>query len=58
MVAQNGSTPAGRVPVRPGIDVRRAQGRFTTRTGWLDSQHSFAFGHHRDPATPTSACSW
>ncbi|MEZ5237118.1 MAG: pirin family protein [Acidimicrobiales bacterium] len=33
----------------PGIDVRRAADRFVTRTGWLDSRHSFAFGHHRDP---------
>lgn len=31
----------------PEIDVRRAEERFTTRIGWLDSQHSFAFGHHR-----------
>ena len=32
------------------IDVRRACERFHTRTGWLDSHHSFSFGHHRDPA--------
>ena len=32
------------------IDVRRAGERFHTRTGWLDSHHSFSFGHHRDPA--------
>jgi quercetin 2,3-dioxygenase len=33
----------------PVIDVRRADRRFATRIGWLDSKHSFAFGHHRDP---------
>ncbi|MEM8619651.1 MAG: pirin family protein [Actinomycetota bacterium] len=31
-----------------GVDIRRATDRFTTRIGWLDSQHSFSFGHHRD----------
>ncbi len=35
---------------RPGtIDVRPAAGRFHTDLGWLDSRHSFSFGHHRDP---------
>ena len=34
----------------PTIDVRRAADRFTTRIGWLDSKHSFSFGHHYDPA--------
>jgi redox-sensitive bicupin YhaK (pirin superfamily) len=33
----------------PTIDVRRATDRFTTRIGWLDSKHSFSFGHHFDP---------
>lgn len=33
----------------PTIELRLASGRFHTRTTWLDSQHSFAFGHHRDP---------
>jgi redox-sensitive bicupin YhaK (pirin superfamily) len=34
----------------PGIiDVRRADDRFATRMGWLDSRHSFSFGHHYDP---------
>ena len=32
------------------VDVRRAADRFTTRIDWLDSKHSFAFGHHRDRA--------
>jgi redox-sensitive bicupin YhaK (pirin superfamily) len=30
------------------VDVRRADERFATRTGWLDSRHSFSFGHHHD----------
>ena len=33
----------------PTVDIRRAKERFTTRIGWLDSKHSFTFGHHRDP---------
>ena len=32
------------------IDVRRAADRFHTQMGWLDSWHSFSFGHHYDPA--------
>lgn len=31
------------------IDIRRAADRFHTRAGWLDSKHSFSFGHHYDP---------
>jgi quercetin 2,3-dioxygenase len=31
-------------------DVRRAAERFTTRTEWLTSRHSFSFGPHYDPA--------
>src|SRR4051812_21209871 len=34
----------------PIIDVRRADDRFATRAGWLDSRHSFSFGHQYDPA--------
>jgi redox-sensitive bicupin YhaK (pirin superfamily) len=34
----------------PVIDVRRAADRFATKIDWLDSKHSFSFGHHRDPA--------
>lgn len=30
------------------IDVRRAHERFQTRISWLDSKHSFSFGHHHD----------
>lgn len=36
--------------LRPRIDVRRADQRFKTRIGWLDSKHSFSFSHHYDPA--------
>jgi redox-sensitive bicupin YhaK (pirin superfamily) len=32
------------------IAIRRAGSRFHTRLPWLDSRHSFSFGHHRDPA--------
>jgi redox-sensitive bicupin YhaK (pirin superfamily) len=31
------------------VDLRRAGERFWTRAGWLDSKHSFSFGHHYDP---------
>ena len=34
----------------PNVDVRRAEQRFTSDFGWLDSKHSFSFGHHHDPA--------
>jgi redox-sensitive bicupin YhaK (pirin superfamily) len=33
----------------PTLDVRRRDQRFSTQLGWLDSKHSFSFGHHRDP---------
>jgi redox-sensitive bicupin YhaK (pirin superfamily) len=32
------------------VDVRPATSRFHTRIDWLDSWHSFSFGHHHDPA--------
>ena len=31
------------------IDVRRADTRPHTQISWLDSHHSFSFGHHWDP---------
>jgi len=37
-------------PLRPSIDVRRADERFVTRLTWLESRHSFSFGPHYDPA--------
>jgi hypothetical protein len=33
----------------PEVQVRRAADRFTTRTSWLESRHSFSFGPHYDP---------
>ena len=32
-----------------GVDVRRAEDRFSTKIGWLDSKHSFSFSSHWDP---------
>jgi len=32
------------------ITVHRGADRFHTRLDWLDSWHSFSFGHHYDPA--------
>jgi redox-sensitive bicupin YhaK (pirin superfamily) len=31
------------------VDIRRADTRFHTDFGWLDSRHSFSFGGHYDP---------
>lgn len=36
--------------VEPTVDVRRADDRFHTRIGWLDSWHSFSFSNHYDPS--------
>jgi quercetin 2,3-dioxygenase len=33
----------------PTIDIRRADSRFKTDAGWLDSRHCFSFGYHYDP---------
>ncbi|NLU83734.1 pirin-like bicupin family protein [Rhodococcus sp. HNM0569] len=33
----------------PTVDVRRAGDRLKTEIDWLDSKHSFSFGHHYDP---------
>jgi quercetin 2,3-dioxygenase len=41
------SAPTG---LQPKVDILRAGERFTTRISWLDSKHSFSFGHHFDPA--------
>ena len=32
------------------LTIRRADDRGRTRIGWLDSAHSFSFGHYYDPA--------
>ncbi|MEU6697536.1 pirin family protein [Pseudonocardia sp. NPDC046786] len=34
----------------PRVTLHRAGGRFRTRTGWLDSRHSFSAGAHYDPS--------
>ena len=34
----------------PVVDIRRAADRPATKISWLDSKHSFSFGHHYDPA--------
>ena len=31
------------------LDIRKADDRFHTRAGWLDSKHSFSFSRHWDP---------
>ncbi len=36
--------------ITPSVDLRRADDRFATDIGWLDSKHSFSFGQHYDPA--------
>jgi redox-sensitive bicupin YhaK (pirin superfamily) len=35
--------------MRANVDIRRADDRFATKISWLDSRHSFSFGHHHDP---------
>jgi hypothetical protein len=39
----------GTTTQHPRVDIRWAGERFATRTYWLDSKHSFSFGHHHDP---------
>jgi redox-sensitive bicupin YhaK (pirin superfamily) len=36
------------VSLTPAVDVRRADERFKSNFGWLDSKHSFSFGQHFD----------
>src|SRR3954466_8966832 len=38
------------VHATPTVDVRRAEDRFKSNFAWLDSKHSFSFGHHHDRA--------
>jgi redox-sensitive bicupin YhaK (pirin superfamily) len=33
-----------------GVELRRAQQRFLTRTDWAETHHSFSFGEHYDPS--------
>ena len=35
--------------LQPNVDIRRADDRFKTSIGWLDSKHSFSFSRHWDP---------
>src|SRR3954465_780616 len=44
-----GGDPMSKGILEPSVDVRRAQDRFSTKIGWLDSKHSFSFGQHHDP---------
>ena len=37
-------------PVQPTIDIRRADTRFATNAGWLESRHCFSFSRHYDPS--------
>ena len=32
------------------LSIRRAEDRGPSKTGWLDSKHTFSFGHYQDPA--------
>jgi len=49
----NGKQPMGKAKTnemyQPIVDIRRADERFHTQAGWLDSHHSFSFGYHQDP---------
>jgi quercetin 2,3-dioxygenase len=36
--------------IRPTIDLRRADARFATTAGWLESRHCFSFARHHDPS--------
>src|SRR4051812_43706225 len=42
--------PMSTVNLTPALDVCRADDRFKTEVGWLDSKHSFSFGPHFDAA--------
>ena len=35
---------------QPNIDIRRADTRFATDAGWLESRHCFSFARHYDPS--------
>ncbi|MCS7481076.1 pirin family protein [Umezawaea endophytica] len=39
-----------RSTLQPKVDVRRSAERDATKISWLDSKHSFSFGHRYDPA--------
>src|SRR5437764_9712207 len=44
-----GSGTMNRMSEHDAIDLRRADRRPHTKIDWLDSHHSFSFGHHYDP---------
>ncbi len=50
MVASIAEPDAEEDLVQTAIDIRRSGDRSHTRTGWLDSRHSFSFSRHWDPA--------
>jgi len=35
-------------PTKPTVDIRRADSRFATNAGWLESRHCFSFSRHYD----------
>ena len=48
-IIPNPRTWENRAVPEPMIEIRRADGRFETRTNWLSSRSSFSFGPHYDP---------
>src|SRR5689334_25334386 len=42
------TTSTRTLTLTPQVDVRRSADRFHTQLSWLDSRHSFSFGHHYD----------
>jgi redox-sensitive bicupin YhaK (pirin superfamily) len=40
------------------LQVRHSDSRGKANHGWLDSKHSFSFGHYHDPSTSASARCW
>jgi len=48
-IIPNPPTWENRAVPEPMIEIRRADGRFETRTDWLSSRSSFSFGRHYDP---------
>ena len=36
--------------LQPAVEIRTAGARPATKLSWLDSKHSFSFGHHWDPS--------
>jgi redox-sensitive bicupin YhaK (pirin superfamily) len=36
--------------IAPTVALHKSEDRFATEIGWLESRHSFSFGHHHDPS--------